>query len=88
MTAASKRHMSRVADLPCCLCGAQPVEVHHARTGEAAGAGQRSSDWLSIPVCPSCHRGPKGIHGDRAMLNIRKTTELNLVAETLERLYG
>lgn len=88
MSLASKRHLGRVASLPCCLCGNSPVEVHHIREGEAAGAGQRSSDWLAIPVCPSCHRGSKGIHGDKSMLRIRKMTEIDLVAETLEKIYG
>lgn len=88
MSAASKRHMGRVARLNCILCGVEGVEVHHARTGEAAGAGQRASDWLTIPVCPDCHRGSNGIHGNKAMLIITKKTELSLVAETLEALYG
>lgn len=88
MSAASKRHLGRVAMLPCCTCGAQPVEVHHARTGEAAGAAQRPSDWLCIPLCPDCHRGKLGVHGDRTMLRITKKTELALVGETLEALYG
>ena len=73
MSAAGKRHMGRVATLPCCLCGSTPVEVHHARTGEAAG--------LS-------HRGSHGIHGNRAMLNMTKKTELDHANDTLERLYG
>ncbi len=88
MSAASKRHMGRVAELSCCLCGGQPVEVHHARSGEAAGAGQRASDWLTIPVCPECHRGSNGIHGNKSMLRITKKTELSLVSDTLERIYG
>jgi hypothetical protein len=88
MSAASKRHMGRVAELGCCTCGQSPVEVHHARTGEAAGAAQRPSDWLTIPLCPDCHRGKMGVHGDRTMLRITKKTELQLVGETLEALYG
>lgn len=88
MSAASKRHLARVAALPCCLCGAHGVEVHHARTGEAAGMAQRAGDMLTIPVCPDCHRGKMGLHGDRTMLRITKKTELQLVSETLEVLYG
>jgi hypothetical protein len=84
MTAASKRHMSRVAQLPCCLCSSQPVELHHLREGQ--GMSQRASDMLVIPVCPSCHRGPQGIHGDKSMLRIYKKTELDLLADTLEAL--
>jgi hypothetical protein len=84
MTAASKRHMDRVSQLPCCLCNAQPVELHHLREGQ--GMSQRASDMLVIPVCPSCHRGPQGIHGDKSMLRIYKKTELDLLADTLEAL--
>jgi hypothetical protein len=29
-----------------------------------------------------------GIHGQRNMLKVRKTTELELLGETLERIYG
>jgi hypothetical protein len=86
MTAASKRHMGRVAQLPCCLCGAQPVQVHHVREGQ--GMSQRADDWLAIPLCVDCHTGKRGIHGDRTMLRIRKVGELDLLAETLETLYG
>lgn len=88
MSAAGKRHMGRVAVLPCCLCGAHGVEVHHVRTGEAAGMAQRPPDMLTIPLCPSCHRGPMGVHGNRAMLNMTKKSELALANETLEALYG
>lgn len=38
MTLAAKRHMGRVAALPCCVCGAQPVEVHHILPGTKAPA--------------------------------------------------
>lgn len=84
MRAAVKRHMSRVAELPCCLCGTQPVELHHIREGQ--GMAQRAPDMLVIPVCPDCHRGSRGIHGDKTMLRIMKTTELDLLAQTLEQL--
>ena len=65
-----------------------PVMAEDQSAGEAAGAGQRASDWLTIPVCPECHRGSNGIHGDKSMLRITKKTELSLVADTLERIYG
>lgn len=83
---AAQRHMARVATLPCCLCGATPVEVHHILEGRIPG--RRSSDWTTIPLCADCHRGRHGIHGDKAMLRVLKTTELELLAETLETLYG
>lgn len=83
-TASERRHMGRVAQLTCGLCGAVGVEVHHIREGQ--GGAQRASDFLTVPLCPSCHRGPKGVHGDRSMLKIRKWTELDLLADTLRRL--
>lgn len=80
--------MNRVAQLPCATCGAHGVQVHHIREGEAAGAGQRADDWLTVPLCPSCHTGPLGVHGDKTLLRIQKKTEHHLLAETLERIYG
>jgi hypothetical protein len=78
--------MARIAALPCILCGARPVEVHHIREGQ--GAAQRAQDTLTIPVCPSCHRGPNGIHGlgRRGFYARYKRTELDLLAATLEKL--
>lgn len=88
MSTAAKRHMHRVAQLPCCLCGTRPVHVHHLREGEAAGGGQRANDWLTVPLCPDCHTGPLGVHGDKTALLAARKNEHDLLAETLERLYG
>lgn len=86
MSAAGKRHMGRVAQLPCILCGAQPVEVHHIREGQ--GAAQRAQDTLVLPLCPACHRGPNGFHGlgKRGFYAKYRLDELDLLAATLERL--
>lgn len=90
MSKSEKAHMQRVAELSCVLCGAlgydgvRPVEIHHLRDG--AGMAQRNSDFLTVPLCPSCHRGPKGVHGDRTFLKLAKLTELDLLAMTIERL--
>lgn len=86
-TVAESRHLDRVAQQPCALCGAQPVEVHHLLEGRIKG--RKSAHFTAIPLCPDCHRGShNGIHGQQAMLRIHKTTELELLAETLERIYG
>jgi hypothetical protein len=81
-TAAEKRHMDRVAQLPCMVCGSAPVEIHHIREGQ--GMSQRASNWLTVPLCPSCHRGPNGIHGDKSMMRIHKLEELDLLALTIK----
>jgi hypothetical protein len=77
--------MGLIASLPCCLCGDTPVQVHHIREG--VGAGQRQHDWLTIPLCPSCHTGTNGIHGSKAMLYIMKMDELDCLAWTLQQLF-
>lgn len=53
----AREHMARVASLPCIVCGAWPVEVHHE--------GKPRSDWNVIPLCPRHHRrefGPGSRH--------------------------
>ena len=81
-----RRHLDRVAALPCAVCGARPVEVHHLREGQ--GMAQRAPHWLSVPLCVEHHRGKTGIHGDRSAWKLRKLDELSALAETLGRIYG
>lgn len=88
-TAAERRHHERVAQIPCVLCelldmGRAQSEVHHLR--EEQGTSQRASHWLVAALCPSCHRGPIGVHGDKTLLRIAKVSELDLLALTIERL--
>ena len=80
----NKDYLGRVAQLPCALCGCMPVQVHHIREGQ--GMSQRASDFLTVPLCPPCHTGPYGIHGDRSMLKVYKTSELDLLAQTIRTL--
>lgn len=86
-----KTHKNRVAALGCILCQAlglppSPAQLHHIREGH--GMSQRASDWLVIPLCPSCHQGNTGIHGDRSLLRIAKMEELDLLALTMEALHA
>lgn len=86
---AEKRHMGRVAELGCVLCrrlglGDTPAQVHHVREGQ--GMAQRADNFLTIPLCPSCHTGPRGIHGDKGLLKQAKCTELDLLADVIEAL--
>ena len=83
-TRAEKRYLDRVAQLDCVVCGAHGVHIHHAREGE--GMAQRAPNWLAIALCPPCHTGPRGIHGDRSVLRQEKLDELDLLARTIERL--
>lgn len=81
-TAAEKRHLDRLAKLPCAVCGSYgDIELHHPRF--AVGAGQRASHWLAIPLCIPCHRGPQGLHGDRSRWRLYKMDEPKALAETI-----
>lgn len=88
-TAAEKRHMNWVAQLPCILGEAlgerhPPANLHHIREGQ--GMSQRASNFLVIPLCKECHQGDNGIHGNRSLLRIAKVEELDLLAMTIEML--
>ncbi len=91
MTKKERAHMDRIKGMNCILCTLlgmpqeSSTDVHHLREGQ--GMAQRSSNWLTVPLCHSgCHQGPNGIHGDRSLLRIAKVDELDLLAATLERL--
>lgn len=84
MTKAERAHMDKVAQLPCACCGAHGVHVHHLREGQ--GMSQRASNWLTIPLCPDCHTGPNGIHGNKSLMRIQKIEEIDLLARTIEAL--
>lgn len=78
----NREYMARVKSLPCAVCGAYgPSDAHHILEGRTPG--RKSPDELCIPLCRDCHTGPKGIHGDRAMWNIFKATELGCLADTI-----
>lgn len=80
----AKNHLGRIAQLPCACCGAHGVHVHHIREGQ--GMAQRASDFLTIPLCPDCHQGPQGVHGDRSLMRVYKLSELDMLANTIMRL--
>lgn len=86
MKKSEKAHMDRVAQLPCAVCGAHGVHVHHIRTG--IGMGRRATALQTLPLCPEHHQGMTGIHGcgRKAWERMIGKTELQLLDETLEKL--
>lgn len=87
MNQAERNHLAKVHELPCCLCGCSPVEAHHIKEGRTFG--KRSKlHFCTIPLCPDCHTGPQGVHGDQTMLRLSKKDELQLLGEILEVIYG
>ncbi|MCG7931943.1 MAG: hypothetical protein N0E44_18070 [Candidatus Thiodiazotropha lotti] len=85
-TKSEKAYMDRVAQLPCALTGESPVELHHIREGQ--GMSERASNYLVIPLSPEAHRGPLGVHGDKTLLRIHKVTELDLLADTINKVFS
>ena len=84
-----RRHMGRVKELPCSVCGAPgPSDAHHILEGRTPG--RKSPDELCIPLCKDCHQGShNGIHGQRRIWEVLKKTELQCLADTIRRLiYG
>lgn len=73
--------------LPCVLCWLQTgqkrygVESHHLESVRDV-----LSEWLEVPLCKACHRGPNGVHGlhRRAFYNRYKLDDLSLIAATLK----
>ena len=88
MTINAEDYLTIVARIPCVLCQrfdihTHPVTVHHIREGQ--GISQRADHFLTVALCPDCHQGSRGIHGDRTYLYIAKVTELDLLADTIRR---
>ncbi len=78
MDRGERAHVTRVKELDCVVCGkAGPCEAHEIEQGL----------WFcSVALCPDCHRGPMGIHGDKTMWRIHKMNEVEALNETLRRL--
>lgn len=57
------RHWTRVAELGCIVTGG-PATIHHVHGGSCRfhgihkGLGQKTSDWLVIPLCAELHYLP------------------------------
>lgn len=80
-TASEKRHIERVAALPCSVCEVPgPSEVHEIKQGQ----------WnTSVALCADCHRGSlNGLHGQRRMWSLKKMDELDALAVTLDRVFA
>lgn len=74
ITASESKHMGRVKELDCIVCGAPgPSDAHHP---------EQQLHYITIPLCPACHRGPQGWHGDRLRWKLRNMTELKAINET------
>lgn len=78
-TAAEQAHVDRVKALRCSVCDAPgPSEAHEPVQGLW---------WISIALCPDCHRGSiNGLHGQKVMWRIHKLDEWGALNITIRRL--
>lgn len=79
MTKAEREHVTRIKSMPCGVCNEPgPSEAHEIDQGY----------WfLSIPLCPDCHRGNfNGIHGQARIWQAAKKTAMSVLNETLGKL--
>ena len=73
--------MARVAQLPCLVCGAHPVEVHHLPDPR--------DDMRTVPLCRFHHRteyGPQAYHYSRPNFNAKHGSDDVLLRRTNELL--
>lgn len=79
LNAKERRHLATIKAMDCAVCGQPgPSEAHHI---------EQHKQYLCIPLCPNCHRGPhNGWHGAKAMWNIKKMTELDALNDTIAKL--
>lgn len=77
-TAAEAAHAEIIASMDCVVCDQPPPsEVHEPEQGL----------WfVSMPLCPLCHRGPEGWHGTRLRWKLRRINELQAINKTIERM--
>ena len=83
MLKSEAKHIERVKNLPCGVCGHYaPSDAHHILENS-----RRVSHFAVIPLCKDCHQDShNGIHGEKAMWKVMRKTELLVLAETIERL--
>ena len=85
-TKAEKSHLDAVAALPCIICGATPVHVHHLN---AHGMGLRSDHFHTLPLCHYHHQaGPFGhaIHNGKRTFELNYGTEQELLGKVMRKL--
>jgi hypothetical protein len=68
-----------VKEQPCSVCGLEgPSQAHHWKQGQ---------QFTAIALCPSCHTGKLGIHGEKIAWRIAKMTELEALNVTIRNVF-
>lgn len=82
-TADDRRHMAKVAELPCVACGRYGVHIHHVTSNGYQRLTKRHD--RVVPLCPECHQhGPQAVHKiGHAVFNQMHGVDLLAAAEAL-----
>jgi hypothetical protein len=66
----------------CFICQSEKgLEVHHVFFG-TANRKQSDKHGLTVPLCPDCHRGPKGVHHNKQLdLYIKRYAQMQFEKE-------
>jgi len=80
LTAAERRYLSVIKQLPCGVCKASgPSDAHHI---------EQRLQYTCIPLCKDCHQGShNGLHGRRSIWNVLKKTELSVLNDTVKAVF-
>jgi len=79
LNAAERRHIGKVKELPCSVCGQEgPSDAHHIK---------QHRQYTVVALCKSCHQGSiMGWHGQKRAWAIAKMDELDALNQTLMNL--
>ena len=80
LTDAERKHVGRVKELPCSVCGQEgPSDAHHIK---------QHRQYTTVALCKSCHQGSKmGWHGEKSAWRIAKMDEIDALNQTLKNLF-
>ncbi|HGM5435516.1 TPA: DUF968 domain-containing protein [Serratia marcescens] len=70
---------------PCCGCGSRADDPHHIIGHGLGGMGTKPSDYLTIPLCRTCHRK---LHDDPAAWEAEHGSQTDLLAQFLDYSIG
>ena len=79
LTAKEKKHLLRVKELPCSVCGAPPPsDAHHIK---------QHRQYTCVALYKDCHQGSvMGWHGQKRMWSLKKMDEIDALNKTIENL--
>ncbi|WP_262198896.1 DUF968 domain-containing protein [Serratia ficaria] len=79
------KYTRRVKTQPCCGCGDRADDPHHIIGHGMGGMGTKPSDYLTIPLCRTCHRN---LHDNPTAWEAEHGSQTDLLAQFLDYSIG